>query len=154
MPELMLFLKSPLSPERFEAVARAIFGEDLSDFDVRPDMNVELTKEDLKKNKGIAQNVVGEDFFNTDILTTEENEIDHIEMARLFATVGGVEALVLDVEEKTGKFEADRDTHPLSPWLLFEPDGTMHRARIDPYDWDTPESEREKPFHEKIHLLD
>ena len=153
MPELMLFLKSPLSLERFEAVARAIFGQDLSDFRVRPDGNAELTKEERKKSKGISQ-FIYEGYFETFITTTEENEIDHIEMARLFATVGGVEALVLDVEEKTGKFEADRDTHPLSPWLLFEPDGTMHRARIDPYDWDTPESEREKPFHEKIHLLD
>ena len=153
MPELDLYLKSPLSPERFEAVARAIFGQDLSDVSVTPDINVELTKEERKKNKGIVQCIYEGDF-ETCIMTTEENEIDHIEMARLFATVGGVEALVLDVTETTGRFEVDRDTHPLAPWLLFEPDGTMHRARIDPYDWDTPESEREKPFHEKIHLLD
>ena len=149
MPELDLYLKSPLSPERFEAVARAIFGQDLSDFRVRPDGNAELTKEERKKSKGISQ-FIYEGYFETCIMTTEENEIDHIEMARLFATVGGVEALVLDVTETTGRFEVDSEFYALSPWVLFKPDGSMHRARAEP--WDA--SEEEKPFYKRFYLLD
>ena len=149
MLDLRLYLGKPLSSERFSAVARAIFGQDLSGFRVRADDSAELTKDELSKSKTISQ-FIGNDYLETRILTSEGDEIDHLETARLFATVGGVDAMVLDVKETSGKYEVDSEWYAISPWILFKPDGSMHRARAEP--WDA--SEEEKPFYKRFYLLD
>lgn len=124
------WLGHSISKDRFFAVARKIFGGDLSKIRVRPDASTPLSDEDKGKDLGMSQHI-REDYLGTSVTATEDDSIDPHELARALATEGGVDVLWYDDTGASGEEEWDWAGFTTAPYILFKPDGSEHRARMD-----------------------
>ncbi|MBR2978589.1 MAG: hypothetical protein IKC51_01495 [Myxococcaceae bacterium] len=123
-------LEHPVSQDRLEAAAERIFGVGISEIRVRADSNIPKTPEEEAKKFGIAQNIRLKGRFFTRVTATDTP--DPRAAAHALAVEGGVEVLWFDDRDDSEDLEEDFYGYTIGPYLLFKPDGSEHKARLQP----------------------
>ena len=127
---MFFYLGAPISEDRFFAAARKIFGPDLTKIRLCPFEDAPMSREDMKKALGMTQ-FSEKKYMATKVALTEDESIDPIEAARALAVEGGVDVLWYDIREDSDEGEWDWAGYAIAPYILFKPDGSEHKARLD-----------------------
>ena len=114
-------LGQPIPKDKLDRIVQRLYNRPLTEVDAVYDTASERPKFEV----GISQ-IIKTGYLETRLHAYERPNIK--EAARIIATEGGVDVVILDLSQ--GDWIEGWDGATLGPYLLFKPDGSEHRARF------------------------
>jgi|GEM_PF-1956570 len=123
---MKFYIRNPISKDRLMAAAQKIYGASAEDLEIVEDINRPGLQPTRKR--GLNQDPV-DHVFGT-VIFADDTSLP-VEAARALAVEGGVDVLWYDIREDSDEGEWDWAGYAIAPYILFKPDGSEHKARLD-----------------------